>query len=166
MNSDNTLWDSTTLRHSGIKPDSGFSDALETRRNIYSMITSAEQAVLMPEQYGAWSHALRAALACRIARQNNAQNLAAGYKEMIKTTEYAGVEDPDNDGSSLGLAGVLSFVDRVATQPHAVVGADIGQIKQAGVADADIVRLCELIAFVSFQIRVVTGLSVASEVAS
>jgi uncharacterized protein YciW len=38
-------------------------------------------------------------------------------------------------------------------------------LQSAGIADADIVRLSELIAFVSYQIRLVAGLRLMAEVA-
>ena len=42
---------------------------------------------------------------------------------------------------------------------------DISALKSAGLDDADIVRLSELIAFVAYQIRVVIGLRLMAEVA-
>ena len=35
---------------------------------------------------------------------------------------------------------------------------DISKLQAVGVSDADIVRLCELIAFVAYQVRVAAGL--------
>jgi uncharacterized protein YciW len=39
-----------------------------------------------------------------------------------------------------------------------VVADDVASLRAAGVSDADIVRLCELVAFVAYQSRVLAGL--------
>ena len=53
----------------------------------------------------------------------------------------------------------MSFVDKVANQTRDAAAADISHLAGGrGIADADIVRLCELVAFLAFQIRVISGL--------
>lgn len=71
-----------------------------------------------------------------------------------------GLADPTEAGRDARERGVISFMDRVATQPRAVQAEEIEGLKAAGVTDADIVRLCELNAFMSYQCRVLAGLAV------
>ena len=68
----------------------------------------------------------------------------------------AGLADPVARDAELDH--VLAFVDKVANQTRDIAAKDIAGLQAAGVSDADIVRLCELIAFLAYQIRVVAGL--------
>jgi uncharacterized protein YciW len=56
------------------------------------------------------------------------------------------------------LAAILRHVDMVTRTPRQATRADIEALKAAGVEEADIVRLSELVAFVSYQARVIAGL--------
>jgi uncharacterized protein YciW len=56
------------------------------------------------------------------------------------------------------MAAMLRHVDLVTCSPKDATRADIVALQRAGVADADIVRLSQLIAFVNYQVRVVAGL--------
>ena len=60
---------------------------------------------------------------------------------------------------------MLRHTDLVTVDPKEAVDGDIAALKSAGLEDADIVRLSQLIAFVSYQIRVVAGLRLIAEVA-
>ena len=53
---------------------------------------------------------------------------------------------------------LIPFVDKAANDTKNIVAEDISKLQAVGVSDADIVRLCELIAFVAYQVRVVAGL--------
>ena len=52
----------------------------------------------------------------------------------------------------------MAFVDKVANDTRNIDAQDIAGLQTAGVSDADIVRLCELVAFLAYQLRVVAGL--------
>ncbi len=131
-------------------------DAVEGRANIFEMTQAAEEAVLRPKDAGRWSHALRAALAARIARLNDEADLAARY--AADAGAFAALADPAEDGAALDLAPVVAFMDRVAANTRNVGGGDISGLQDAGISDADIVRLAELNAFLAYQIRVIAGL--------
>lgn len=148
--------DSTALKQVGIAADGALSEATAGRASIFEMTQAAEDAVLRPKDQGPWSHELRAALAARIARLNAEADLAAQYAEGAGA--FADLADPANDGAAQGLAEVVSFMDKVAADTRNVAAADISGLQAAGVADADIVRLAELNAFLAYQIRVIAGL--------
>lgn len=146
----------TILKTAGVIAGSAMSDVLARRGAILQMIKIAEDAVLRPKDSGAFGPDLRAALAARIARLAGADELSLYYG--ADAGRYAALADPKEDGSALGLITLVSFVDRVAAAPRDVGQEDITQLKAASIGDADIVRLCELIAFLAFQLRVVSGL--------
>ena len=125
------------------------------RAAVFTMTQSAEDAVLRPGDAGAWSHALRHALAARIAAQNGLPDLQARYR--AGAGDLAALADPAGPVPG-DLARVVGFMDAVSVAPRDVTESDVAGLQQAGVADGDIVRLAELNAFLAYQCRLVAGL--------
>lgn len=148
----------TVAAFGGVAADRATASALEARAAVLEMTARAEAAVLTPEDPGAWSHALRAALAARSARLHGLPDLAARYEAVAGTGPGAALADPAETGAALGLAAVVAFMDRVAAVPRDVSADDVVALQAAGIGDADIVRLAELNAFLAYQFRVVAGL--------
>ena len=131
---------------------------LTHRADILAMTEAASAAVLRPKETGAFSHERRAALAARIARLNGKDTLCDHYGEGLHGEE-AKIADPTFDGGNdQQLRAVLAFTDRVATSPKDATADDVESLSQAGVADADIVRLTQLNAFLAYEIRLIEGL--------
>ncbi|MBU2961541.1 hypothetical protein KO516_12065 [Citreicella sp. C3M06] len=148
-----SIFQTTALAAAGI--DTGAAaDAAQTRANIMNATQAAEDAVIAPLYTGAFSHELRAALAARIAAAGGVPELAERY--LAKAGDMAALADPASDGGD--LAHIIAFVDRAANATKDIAASDISDLQAAGVADADIVRLCELVAFTAYQLRVVAGL--------
>jgi len=144
----------TILKISEMMPNSAVAEAVTGRANIFEMSQAAEDAVLRPKDFGAFAHNLRAALAARVARLAGDSALAAHY--AADAGDKAALADPATRDAD--LANVLAFVDKVANQTRDIVAEDIAGLQAAGVSDADIVRLCELVAFLAYQTRVIAGL--------
>jgi uncharacterized protein YciW len=142
----------------GAEPGDGLSEALRGRADILVMTEAAEAAVLRPREPGAWSHALRAALAARIARLHGLDDLAAAHAGAAGSDPVAVLADPGEDGADLGLTGAVAFTDQVASAPRDFTAGHIASLQAAGVTDADIVRLAELNAFLAYKYRLVAGL--------
>ena len=140
----------------GIGETAANSEAVALRSNIFQMSATAEQATLRPKDAGGWPHPLRAALAARIAALNAAEELARHYAG--DAGDYAALADPGDDGTADGLGPIIAHIDKVATRTRDVEAADITALQTAGISDADIVRLCELNAFLAYQLRVISGL--------
>ncbi|MDP5218978.1 hypothetical protein Q5Y75_17295 [Ruegeria sp. 2205SS24-7] len=150
------LFETTVLRNVGASDDAEVSNAILARAKVLGMTQDAEDAVLRPKDFGAFDHDLRAALAARIAFLAGDEPLAAHYHANSKN--YSALTSPSEKGISEGLDEVLSFVDKVANQTKDIAAEDISRLQASGVSDADIVRLCELVAFMAFQTRVIAGL--------
>lgn len=148
--------DTTALKAAGLGTSAAIERAVQGRANVFDMTQAAEEAVLRPRETGPWSHTLRAALAARIATLNAEADLAAHY--AAGAGEFAALADPGRDGEAEGLAHVTRFMDQVAARTRDVAAQDIAALQAAGVGGADIVRLCELNAFLAYQIRVIAGL--------
>jgi CMD domain protein len=147
----------------GIEPGSQLAQVVAARADIMALTQRTHDAALAPTDPGGLSHAERAALACRIARLNADTDFEAHFKSLM---EKAGASDAVARISDVGfdgggddkLAALIRHVDLVARAPKDAERGDIERLRAAGIADADIVRLSELVAFVSYQIRVAAGL--------
>lgn len=159
-----TLFETTMLSKAGMSETDEFAKAALARANIFGMTQDAEDAVLRPKDSGAFGHDLRAALAARIAHQAEDETLADHY--FMDAGQYAVLANPNQSGEAQGLNTLLSFVDKVANQTRDTATEDVSSLQNAGVSDADIVRLCELVAFMAFQVRVIAGLRLMQNIAA
>lgn len=136
------------------------SAAVQSRSTIFEMSRQAESAVIAPRDPGGFPSTWRRAVAARIATLNALPELAAHYIAGVTDPALRDLANPAEAGRDARERSVITFMDRVATQPRAVQAEEIEGLKAAGVAEADIVRLCELNAFMSYQCRVLAGLAV------
>ncbi|MDX3805335.1 hypothetical protein ACXIUS_07995 [Bosea thiooxidans] len=134
--------------------------AAQTRSDIVEMSRKAEEAVTAPRDPGAFPTEWRLAMAARIAALNGLDNLAEHYRAKIAEPALRALAVPGAPGRVAREQAVLAFMDKVAAETRTVAAEDIEGLKAAGVADADIVRLCELNAFMSYQARVLAGLAI------
>jgi uncharacterized protein YciW len=155
--------ENSTLQAAGIEPGGKLAAAIEGRADIMALTQATQDAVLTPRVAGGLTYAERAAFACRMARLNGEQHLAAHYEMLLSsaTADAAGrrLADPAFKGDGdLRLMALIRHVDLVTQAPRNASRDDIEALRQAGITEADIVRLAELIAFVNYQSRVVAGL--------
>ncbi len=134
--------------------------AARTRGNIVAMSRKAEEAVTAPHDPGAFPAQWRLAVAARIANLNGLADIAGHYLAGVSDQALRALAEPSAAGRGDRERAVLAFMDKVAAETRAVAAEDIEGLKAAGVADADIVRLCELNAFMSYQARVFAGLAI------
>ncbi|MEM5583003.1 MULTISPECIES: hypothetical protein [unclassified Roseibium] len=156
--SSETLTKSSILEVSGIPAGSPVAEAIDGRANIIALSQTTEDAVLKPLETGAWSHDIRAALAARIAALNGETALVDRYCSLIEDASFADLADPLRSGKAQGLETICDFMDKVAVQTRDVDAPDIKSLQESGVSDADIVRLCEINAFMAYQVRVLAGI--------
>jgi uncharacterized protein YciW len=141
---------------------SGLDVVLRRRADIFDLCEQSHQAILAPREAGGLPHGLRAALAARMALANGDAALAAHYRNLIGGKDATLVaiagREPTPPGAGAAVRAILRHVDLMTENVPAAARSDIEALTEAGLGDADIVRLQELIAFVSFQVRVVSGL--------
>lgn len=154
--------DSVVMREAKIAPGGPVHAALTARADVMAMTEAVHGAALTPADPGGLSHGLRAALAARISRIHAQEGLAAHYDAMLAKAapeeEVVRLADPAASADDPWLAAILAYTDRVAAAPREAGAGDIEAMRAAGVADADMVRLSELIAFLAYQLRLVAGL--------
>ena len=151
-----SIFKTTSLYVAGVEVDGKTAEAISGRQNIIEMTQAAEDAVLRPRDAGAFGHELRAALAARVAKLAEDDRLSAHY--LADAGDMAALGDPAQTGAAQGLSAVVAFVDKVANQTRDMAAEDVSGLQAAGVEDADIVRLCELVAFLAYQTRLIAGL--------
>ena len=145
----------------GVAPGSKFAEALSVRAEIMRLREAAHDAVVLPREPGGLSHGLRAALAARMARQAGDEALALhydGYLAHVFDPDVTPLARPGSRAANPRDEAIVRHADMLTLQPRQATRAHIEALKQAGLAEADIVRLAELAAFVSYQVRVVAGL--------
>ena len=157
--------DSVIPRIAGITAGSPLANVLDERQTVLELSQQSHDALLSPSDPGALSPALRAALATRVATINAADALVAHYRALLETTEATpdllAIVDPAHSPTTTAdprIAAIVRHADLLTTAPQDSTKATIEALQHAGVHDADIVRLTQLIGFVNYQVRFATGL--------
>lgn len=145
----------------GLSADDELFTARRFRAEFVSGAELCRQSVLFPDDDQALAPALRLALARRMAALNADQPLVAEYEALLTgqapDAELLALANGANDLAE-PLATLARHSDFVTLTPADATAADITRLQQAGMNNAQIVALSELIAFVNFQTRVAAGL--------
>lgn len=152
----------------GVRPNSALAQALAERSEIMSLTQASHDAVIIPHMSGGLSHSERAALAERIARLSGSDDLAKHYRSCLQSAGGNELLMDVADAKQLTfgtdrIKAIVKFTDLVTQRPRDATKQDIQALKDAGISEADIVRLTEVLAFVNYQLRVVAGLKLAGE---
>jgi len=138
-------------RAAGLAPG----DPLHAARRVRAKVVEASQAshdalLLQPVEGLSTADRLRvAAHVCSLAR---AASLEQHYVDRL-------TDAPDRDEpSSPALPAMLTFAAALTTDPRRGDRAALQALRDAGLADVAIVALAQLVAFLSYQLRVVAGL--------
>lgn len=153
----------SAVRAAGLTENEPMASMLAGRADVLAMTEQAHDAALTPDDPGGLSHGLRAALASRMARANGAEALGEHFAALAEQADggldEARAANPAFDGGEANwLSAIVRHTDLVTRDAKAVVADDIAALMAAGVSEDDIVRLSELIAFVSYQARLAVGL--------
>jgi len=130
-------------------------DPLHAARRFRAKVVEATQAshdalLLQPVEGLSTEDRLRvAAHACGVA---GATSLARHYADRL--ADAPGCEEPP----SAALPAMLRFAATLTLDPRRGDRAAIDALRHAGLGDAAIVALAQLVAFLSYQLRVVAGL--------
>ncbi|PWK71551.1 hypothetical protein [Aminobacter sp. AP02] len=147
----------------GVEPGSELAAVVAGRADIMALTQQTHDGALTPVEPGGLSHAERAALACRIAKINDDKDFEEHFEALLEKAGASGdtarIADIWFDGgNNARFKALIRHVDLVAHAPKDATRRDIELLQEAGLTDADIVRLSELVAFCSYQIRVAAGL--------
>lgn len=152
------IFETIVAKAAGISAGSPLAATLSGRSEIFELTEKSHDVALRPRKPGGLTHTERAALACRIALLNNESVLAQHYDALAGGGSPKIADTGFDGGSDMRLRAILRHTDLVTVKPKEAASSDIAALKLAGIDEEDIVRLSQLIAFVSYQIRVVAGL--------
>ena len=163
--------DSVIPRVAGVVAGSRAAGVLGDRERVLELSQNSHAALLSPSEPGGLSLALRAALATRVATVNADESLTAHYRALLDAaggvpSEVLAIADPAHAPTTEAnrwLAAVVAHTDLLTVAPQNSTKATIQALGLAGVDDADVVRLTQLVGFVVYQVRFAAGLRLISE---
>ena len=138
-------------RAAGLAPG----DPLHTARRFRAKVVEATQAshdALLMQPVPGLSPADRLRVAVHACEAAGATDLAGHYAELLAS------DASRSAAASPALSEMLRFAARLTTDPRLSDRAAITALKSAGLDDAAVVALAQLVAFLSYQLRVVAGL--------
>lgn len=138
----------------GIAPGSPYAALRAERPEIIRHTEGAYQALLEPADPGSLSLAERAGVALAVAEHNADAALAAHYRGLAARPE----EGPR-------WRAIRRHVDMMSAKPGSATPADVQTLRDAGLSEREIVTVAQLVAFVSYQARVLAGLRLLGEAA-
>lgn len=129
--------------------------ALHTQRSEDALFDPALPDLSLQERlFAAW-YAARLSLADDLADAYTAKLIAAGAQPITLDAIEAGTLDSVTDAR---LIAILSHVKLLTIKPIEARPEHLQTLRQAGITTRGIVALSQLIAFVTYQLRVVAGL--------
>lgn len=125
------------------------------------------EALLRPAEPGAVSQAERELIGLRVGLLNRAPAVVAEHREnlLLLAPELVAVAEqfPASPALPARTAQIIHFVDRLTSEPGAATRADIDRLRAAGLSAPEIVTIAQLIAYLSFQVRLTAGLRALQE---
>lgn len=153
----------------GITPDSKLAQLRAERPVLVAATQGSHRALFEPDDLGNVSHRERDGLALRVAALTPSPELVAWHRDRLRAqgeteaTIAAFEQGPDGAGLTVREVALLRHADILANTPGKATPDDIAALKAAGFTPRDIVTISQLIAFVSFQARLLVGLRLVGE---
>jgi uncharacterized protein YciW len=135
----------------GLEPGGPLHAARRFRAKVVEATEASHDALLLQPVAGL-STADRLRVAVHVCMIAGAVSLVQHYAARL-----AAIAGPDTEPAD-ALPAMLQFAATLTTDPRRGDRAALAALKQAGLADAAIVALAQLVAFLSYQLRVVAGL--------
>ena len=153
----------------GITPGSKLAELRAARPVLVKATQGSHEALFEPEDLGGVSHRERDGLALRIAVLTPSPELVGWHRERLSAqgedaaTIAAFEQGPDGVGLTPREVALMRHADILANTPGDASPEAIAALRAAGFGPRDIVTLSQLIAFVSFQARLLVGLRLVGE---
>jgi len=146
----------------GLAPDSPLWKLRRERPEVVTHLQGSDDAIFAPADDGGLTRAERAAAALRSSELLRDDVLVQHYRARLAALDPKGVLAKTVEGGAqltdARWDAIVAHVDLVTRGPGAAAREDIESLTAAGLSSHAIVSLSQLIAFVSFQSRVLAGL--------
>jgi CMD domain protein len=136
----------------------------EERSETLRFAQGSYLALREPDDPGGVSHLEREAIALRVATLERFPDLAEFHRERLRKLhaseeQIAAIEvGRDGDGLPGRLIAILRHADLLTTSSRTGSPAAISSLREAGLTARDIVTVSQLIAYLSYEIRMVAAL--------
>ena len=156
----------------GLAPDSLLSQLRAQRPEVVRHAEGSYVTLFEPDDPGGVSRRERHRIALRVAVLTASPSLADWHRARLRglgddEAAIAAIERfPDDPAVTPRDAALLRFTDRLTRDLSMASPEDIADLKAAGLAPRDIVIVAQLLGFLSFQVRTLSGLRLLGEEAS
>lgn len=153
----------------GISADSPVGQLRASRQVALDAAQGSFNELFEPDDPKGVSRQERDATAYRIALLEKSEPVMQLHRSRLQSLglsepELAAIERFPNGGElSPRLAAILTHTDLLTLEPRNATKADLEKLQDAGLTTPDIITISELIAFSSFQIRLLAALRALSE---
>jgi len=153
----------------GIADDSPLGRLRASRDVAFKAAQGSFRALLEPEELGGVSRLEREAVAYRVGLLERSAPVIALHRAQLEAAgatpeEIAAIESfPEGEGRSPHLTAILTHTDLLTREPKAASPEALDALREAGLSTRDIVTVSQLIAFVSFQVRLLATLRILKE---
>jgi uncharacterized protein YciW len=136
---------------------------------IAGFIQGSYDALLEPEDEVGVSRLERGQIALRVALLEGCEPLVAHYRAYLSRVAAPSEVVAATERSALGAplsqraVAILQHVDRLTIEPRVATPEHLVELQTHGLNAANMVTISQLIAFLSFQVRVVAGLQALAE---
>jgi len=151
-----------------LAPGSAAHAVRHQREKVAAATQACEAALFGPGLPGSLTQAERLAVAHDIARVSGLPSLAAHYRAALEPLQPAPalqalLDAPDAAIADARLRAIVHFARTLATHPAQSDQAALLALPAAGLSVPDTVLLAQLIGFVTYQLRVVAGVSALAQ---
>lgn len=154
----------------GIAPDSAAARARAARPEAVRAAQGSYRTLLEPDDLAGVSHREREVVALRVATLTPDAALAAWHRERLRgfavpnAVIAAVAQFPAGDAAlSPREIAILRHTDLLTRQPGAATPAHVAALQEAGLTPRDIVTVSQLIAYLSYEVRVLAGVRLLAE---
>lgn len=148
----------------GLTPESPLARLRAERADVASAAQRSYHVLLEPDDPAGVSRQEREMIALRVALLTPCPPLVAWHRRRLRDLgasdgAIAAIEQfPAGPVQSTRERAVLDYVDRLTRAPGTATPAHLAELKAAGLTPRDIVTIAQLIALLSFEVRVLAGL--------
>jgi CMD domain protein len=153
----------------GIVPDSPVGQLRAQRPDVVRAAQGSYRALLEPDDPAGVSRREREMIALRAALLTPSPTVAAWHRDRLRAlgasdVDLAAIEQfPAGTVLSPREAAILRYADRLTREPGTARPEHIADVKAAGLGPRDIVTIAQLIAYMSFAVRLLAGLRLLAE---
>ena len=153
----------------GLHPASATAAVRALRPDVVRHSQGSYETLLAPPQAAGLTLIERTQVALRVATLAGSAPLAAHYRQRLtelgaSSESIAAIEQRDGvDALGPRTSAIMRHVDLLTEAPGQATPHDLQQLQASGLRAPEIVTLAQLIAFLSFQVRVLPVLSLLAE---